>query len=68
MIESMVQRETSIVFITTHDFELCNDKNISNYYFEEYYEDNRIKFDYKIKEGKCKTTNAKYLMKQLNII
>ena len=30
----------------------CNDKNISNYYFEEYYEDNRIKFDYKIKEGK----------------
>ncbi|MEE0966579.1 MAG: hypothetical protein U0L85_05955 [Bacilli bacterium] len=63
-----IKRETSIVFITTHDFELCNDKNISNYYFEEYYEDNRIKFDYKIKEGKCKTTNAKYLMKQLNII
>ena len=65
---SKINKENSIVFITTHDFELCNSENISNYYFEEYYEDNKIKFDYKIKKGQCKTTNAKFLMKELKII
>lgn len=59
-----------IVFLTTHDFELCEVKNkkINNYHFQEYYKDNKIYFDYKIKEGKCDTTNAKYLMKQMNLI
>lgn len=62
--------DNSILFITTHDFELCDIEahKIKNYYFEEYYENNQIKFDYKIKEGKCKTTNARFLMKQLEII
>lgn len=60
----------SLLFISTHDFELCDidHEKIKNYYFEEYYEDNQIKFDYKIKKGKCQTTNALYLMKKLNII
>lgn len=59
-----------IVFLTTHDFELCDikDKKINNYHFSEDYIKNKISFDYKIKSGKCKTTNAKYLMKQMNII
>lgn len=60
----------TILFVTTHDFELCDikGKNINNYYVKEFYEDDNIKFDYKIREGKCTSTNAMYLMKKLKII
>jgi len=49
---------------------LCeiNHKKIHNYHFEETYQKNKIFFDYKIKKGQCKTTNAKYLMKEIGII
>lgn len=59
-----------IVLITTHDFELCEieNKKINNYHFEEQYIENKITFDYKIKNGRCKTTNAKYLMSLIGII
>ncbi len=59
-----------IVFLTTHDFELCEikEKKINNYHFEEFYKENKIYFDYKIKQGKCNTTNAKYLMRKMKII
>ena len=59
-----------IVIITTHDFELCeiNDKKINNYHFEEQYIKNKITFDYKIKDGMCTKTNAKYLMKEIGIL
>ncbi len=59
-----------IVFLTTHDFELCeiNNKEIKNYSFSESYKNNKIIFDYTIREGKCKTTNAKYLMKEMGIL
>ena len=59
-----------IVLITTHDFELCEieNKKINNYHFEEQYIENKITFDYKIKNGRCKTTNAKYLMGLIGII
>lgn len=55
--------------ITTHDLELCNldNKRIQNYHFEEHYEDNKILFDYKLRNGKSTTTNAKYLMKIVGI-
>lgn len=57
-------------FITTHDFELCELENqipCTNYHFSEYYQDNKIMFDYLIKDGRCKTTNAKYLLKMVGI-
>lgn len=58
--------------LTTHDLELCEiaskNKRIKNASFAEYYENNEIHFDYKIKEGKSTTTNAKYLMEMLEII
>ena len=59
-----------IVLITTHDFELCeiDNKKVYNYHFEEQYNENKISFDYKIKDGMCTKTNAKYLMKQIGII
>lgn len=57
--------------ITTHDFELCeleNEVSCTNYHFEEYYQDDKIKFDYRIKDGRSKTTNAQYLLKMVGII
>ena len=61
-----------IGLISTHDFELCNLENetgskIVNYHFTENYVDNEIHFDYKLRHGRCTTTNAKYLMKMVGI-
>jgi DNA mismatch repair ATPase MutS len=56
--------------ITTHDLELCKldiYNRIKNYNFSEEYKDNKINFDYKIKEGKSNSTNAKYLMNLVGI-
>ena len=63
----------SITLVTTHDFELCymtskNDIPIYNAHFQEYYEDEKIKFDYQLREGRCTTTNAKYLLKLTGIL
>lgn len=57
-------------FITTHDFELCELENqipCANYHFSEYYQDNKIRFDYLIKKGRCQSTNAKYLLQMVGI-
>ena len=58
--------------ITTHDLDLCDIANyysrIKNYSFSESYHDNEIHFDYKMNAGVAKTTNAKYLMKMMDII
>ena len=32
-----------------------------NYNFREYYKDNKINFDYNLRNGKSKTQNAKHL-------
>lgn len=63
------------VMVTTHDFELCQlaeekeaKRDIYNYHFEEYYEDNQIRFDYKLKKDRCHTTNAKYLLRMVGIL
>lgn len=57
--------------VSTHDFELCDlekaDKRIKNFHFKEYYKDNEIKFDYKLREGRSTTKNAVYLMKMAGI-
>lgn len=62
--------ENSIVVITTHDFEICDlqDDNVYNYHFSEEYKNETIVFDYKIRPGKCKTTNALYLMRKAGIL
>lgn len=58
----------TLFIITTHDFEICDAVNVLNYHFSEDYIDNKISFDYKIKDGKCLSTNAKYLLKMSGII
>lgn len=57
--------------ISTHDLELGNleyeyDK-VKNYHFKEYYKDDKLKFDYKIREGVSTTSNAMYLIKMVGI-
>jgi len=61
-----------IGLISTHDFELCNledeaGNKIVNYHFTESYVNNEIQFDYKLRSGRCTTTNAKYLMRMVGI-
>lgn len=60
----------AFVFLSTHDLELCHHDTIKihNYHFNESYQNNRIYFDYTIKEGICKTTNARYLMKMIGLL
>lgn len=61
-----------IGMISTHDFELCDleqesNVNVKNYHFTEKYVNNEIRFDYKLKPGRSRTTNAKYLMRMVGI-
>lgn len=57
--------------VSTHDLELCDlektKKWIKNYNFQEYYDNNTIKFDYKLRRGKSTTQNAVHLMKLAGI-
>lgn len=58
----------TMVMVSTHDFELCTLTNedgsqVTNYHFEEYYQDDQLRFDYKIKDGRCTTTNARAILK-----
>lgn len=67
VIKRLTNNKTTVL-LTTHDFELCEEKNIKNYHVKESYENDKIIFDYKIRKGKCSSTNARYLMTKLKII
>ncbi|MGL5352715.1 MAG: MutS-related protein [Clostridium sp.] len=57
--------------VSTHDLDLCELEKIKswlvNYNFQEYYENNKIKFDYKLRDGGSTTRNAIHLMKLAGI-
>jgi DNA mismatch repair ATPase MutS len=62
----------AIGLISTHDFELCDlEKELGptfkNYHFQEHYVNGGIEFDYKLRPGRCSTSNARYLMKMVGI-
>ena len=62
-----------LTLVTTHDFELCDlqgpkGEQLRNFHFEEHYKQDKIEFDFKIKEGRCQTTNAQYLLRMAGII
>ena len=68
-----LEKEWITAMVSTHDFELCDLENNSkrkayNYHFTEHYKDNEIQFSYKLQKGRCKTTNAKYLLRMVGII
>ena len=61
------------VMVSTHDFELCHlqlqgARKMMNYHFEEYYEEDKILFDYRLKSGISQTKNAQYLLKMAGIM
>ena len=62
-----------LTVLTTHDFELCDlehdgHADAVNYHFTESYDHNQILFDYKIRRGRCQTTNARYLLRMAGIL
>jgi DNA mismatch repair ATPase MutS len=62
----------AVGLVSTHDLELSeleSEKNfdIENYHFSESYANNQIIFDYKLRTGVSKTTNAIYLMRMVGI-
>ena len=70
LIDQLV-KSGAIGLVSTHDLELCEleekRKWLINFNFQEYYEENKIKFDYKLRSGISKTHNAKHLMKLAGI-
>ncbi|MEL7598196.1 MAG: MutS family DNA mismatch repair protein, partial [Clostridiaceae bacterium] len=58
--------------VSTHDLELGSlekeNSNIKNYHFEEYYKNNNIYFDYKLRRDISTTRNAMYLMSIAGIV
>ena len=68
---SQLEGMRAVGMISTHDLELCKLAEVSgrikNFSFSEHYKDGRIYFDYKLKPGQSKTTNAKFLMEMVGI-
>ena len=67
-----LSEKKSIGLVSTHDLELGDlekeaHSKVTNYHFEEYYKDDKIHFDYKLKKGISTTRNAVYLMKLAGI-
>lgn len=64
-------RDWIIGMVSTHDFELCQleeqEQMICNYHFDEYFEEEQLKFEYRIKEGRCTTTNALHILRMAGI-
>lgn len=61
----------SMGILTTHDLEICklaDDLQIINYSFYETYRGDEMYFDYHIREGISKTTNAEFLLRKLGIL
>lgn len=68
-----LSKPCAFTLVTTHDFELCDLENdlgmdAKNYYFKEYYKEDKILFDYKLRDGRCTTTNARYLLRMAGIL
>ena len=57
--------------VSTHDLELGDlekeTNQIKNYHFQEYYQNNEIRFDYKLRPGVSDTRNAAFLMRMAGI-
>lgn len=62
----------SMGMVSTHDLELGDleresNRKVRNYHFREYYKNNEIQFDYKLRAGISTTRNAMYLIKMAGI-
>jgi hypothetical protein len=66
VIKALLEKQ-AFGFVSTHDLALSEleekDKRVRNMHFREHIEDNKLVFDYVIKEGPCPTSNATYIMR-----
>lgn len=65
-------RKNAVAVIATHDIELSGLKSdfpqaITNYHFDVAVNNEKLFFDYKLKQGICTSMNASLLMKQIGI-
>lgn len=71
VIAELAQRR-SMGLITTHDLSLGSMAeeypNIHNANFSETYENDEMEFDYKLRAGVAKTTNARFLMRKIGLL
>lgn len=68
---NQLSNKATLGMVSTHDLELGElyreNPTVKNYHFREYYRNNKIFFDYKLREGVSDTRNALYLMKMAGI-
>lgn len=72
MLIGQLDRKGSWGMVSTHDLELADMEaesggRIRNYHFKEYYQNNKIYFDYQLQKGISDTRNAVYLMKMAGV-
>ena len=70
-IEKMIEQNTPVLF-ATHDLQLSEmqedyPEKIRNYHFDIQIREGEMEFDYKLKQGPCKTFNAALLLKQIGL-
>ena len=71
LIKQLIRRQ-AVGMLATHDLELADlikdhPDNIHNYHFDVQVANEDLYFDYKLKEGVCKSLNASILMKKIGI-
>lgn len=71
VIEKLIT-QNAVGIIATHDLQIAELEKkypdyIRNFYFDIQIEGTEMKFDYKLKEGECKTFNASLLLERLGI-
>ena len=71
VIEKLIAQE-AVGIVATHDLQIAKleekyPEYIRNFYFDIQIEDSEMKFDYKLKEGACKTFNASLLLQKIGI-
>ncbi|WP_461451499.1 MutS-related protein [Mucilaginibacter sp.] len=71
VIEQLISKK-GVGMVATHDLQIAELEKkypdyIRNFYFDIQVVDGKMLFDYKIKDGECKTFNASLLLKQIGI-
>lgn len=71
VIEKLIS-QNAVGIIATHDLQIAEMEQkypdyIRNFYFDMQIEGSEMSFDYKLKEGECKTFNASLLLRRLGI-
>lgn len=71
LIQQLIKKN-AVAIIATHDIELSKlesefPASVTNYNFDVQVNGDQLYFDYKLKEGVCKSMNASVLMKQIGI-